>query len=36
MFWDRKKIILIEFLPQGETINAAQYCDILKKLKRAI
>ena len=35
-FWDRKGIILIEFLPQAKTINAARYCETLKQLKRAI
>jgi len=25
VFWDQKGIILIDFLPHGETINAAQY-----------
>ena len=36
VFWDRKGILLIEFLPQGETINALRYCETLKKLRRAI
>lgn len=36
VFWDHKGIILIEYLPQGETINAARYCETLKKLRRAI
>lgn len=36
VFWDRKGIILVEFLPQGETINAQRYCETLKKLKRSI
>lgn len=36
VFWDRKGIILVEFLPHGETINAARYCETLKKLRRAI
>lgn len=36
VFWDHKGIILIEFLPQGETINASRYCETLKKLRRAI
>ncbi|MGR0202337.1 hypothetical protein, partial [Klebsiella pneumoniae] len=29
-------ILLIDFLPQGETINANRYCETLKKLRRAI
>jgi histone-lysine N-methyltransferase SETMAR len=35
-FWDRKGVLLIEFMPTGTTINAASYCEILKKLHRAI
>jgi len=27
---------LVEFLPQGTTINSAVYCETLKKLRRAI
>ncbi|MGR0227456.1 hypothetical protein [Klebsiella pneumoniae] len=29
-------MLLIDFLPQGETINANRYCETLKKLRRAI
>lgn len=36
VFWDRKGVLLVEFLPRGETINAARYCETLKKLRRAI
>lgn len=36
VFWDRKGVILIDSLPQGKTITAAQYCGTLRKLKRAI
>jgi len=36
VFWDRKGILLVDFLPQGSTINAGVYCDTLKKLHRAI
>jgi histone-lysine N-methyltransferase SETMAR len=36
VFWDRKRILLLEFLPQGSTINARVYYDTLKKLRRAI
>jgi hypothetical protein len=35
VFWDRKRVLLTEFLPQGSTINAGLYCDTLKKLRRA-
>ncbi|KAJ4428302.1 hypothetical protein ANN_24320 [Periplaneta americana] len=32
----RKGVLLIEFLPRGETINRETYCQTLKKLRRAI
>jgi len=34
--WDRQGVLLIEFLPQGTTINSAVYCEMLKKLRHAI
>jgi hypothetical protein len=36
VFWDRKGVLLVEFLPQDSTIIAGVYCDTLKKLRRAI
>ena len=36
VFWDRKGILLIEFMAPGTTINAAAYCQTLKRLRRAI
>jgi histone-lysine N-methyltransferase SETMAR len=36
VFWDRKGILLVEFLPQGSTIEAGVYCDTLKKLRYVI
>lgn len=36
VFWDRKGVLLIDFMPTGTTINADAYCETLKKLKRAI
>ena len=36
VFWDRKGILLIDFLPRGETVNAERYCATLQKLRRAI
>ena len=35
MFWDCQGLILIEYMPQGETINSTRYCETLKKLWRA-
>jgi histone-lysine N-methyltransferase SETMAR len=31
-----KGVLLVEFLPQGSTINAGVYCDTLKNLHRVI
>jgi len=36
IFWDRQGVLLVEFLPQGTTINSSVYCEILKKLRCAI
>lgn len=36
VFWDRKGILLVDFLPRGDTINAERYCETLRKLRRAI
>ena len=36
IFWDRQGVLLVEFLPQGTTINSAVYCETLKKLRRAV
>jgi len=34
--WDRQGVLLVEFFPQGTTINSAVYCETLKKMRRAI
>ncbi|XP_069680131.1 histone-lysine N-methyltransferase SETMAR-like isoform X2 [Periplaneta americana] len=36
VFWDRKGILLIDFLPRGGTVNDDRYCETLRKLRRAI
>lgn len=36
VFWDRKGVLLVDFMPAGTTINADRYCETLKKLRRAI
>jgi [histone H3]-lysine36 N-dimethyltransferase SETMAR len=36
VFWDRKGVILIEFLERGATINAERYCQTLTNLRRTI
>jgi len=33
VFWDRKGILLVDFMPPGATINAAAYCDTLTRLR---
>jgi len=33
MFWDRKGVLLVEFLPQGSTINAGVCCNTLQKFR---
>ena len=36
VFWDSSGVLLVDYLPQGQTINALRYSAVLKKLKRAI
>ena len=36
IFWNRQGVPLVEFLPQGTTINSAVYCEMLKKLRCTI
>jgi hypothetical protein len=36
VFWDRKGLLLCEFMPAGTTINASRYCETLKNRHRAI
>ncbi|XP_015433590.1 PREDICTED: histone-lysine N-methyltransferase SETMAR-like [Dufourea novaeangliae] len=36
VFWNRKGVLLVDFMPSGTTINADRYCETLKKLRRAI
>ena len=36
VFWDRKGILLIDFMPPGSTINAAAYCATTTRLRRVI
>jgi len=36
VFWDRKSILLVDFLPPGATVDTATYCDTLTRLRRAI
>lgn len=36
VFRDRTGTLLVDFLPQQDTINAAAYCDTLKRLCQEI
>ena len=36
VFWDRRGILLVDFLTRSETVNAKRYCETLQKLRRAI
>jgi len=36
VFWDRKGVLLVDFLTQGSTINASVCCNTLQKLHRLI
>ena len=36
VFWDRKGVLLVDFMANGNTINADRCCETLKKLRRAI
>jgi hypothetical protein len=36
VFWDRKGVLMVEFMQQGTTIMSEVYCETLKKLCRAI
>jgi transposase len=36
VFWDRKGVLMVEFMQQGTTLTSEVYCETLKKLHRAI
>jgi len=36
VFWDKKGILFVDFMPPGAANNAAAYCDTLTRLRRAI
>lgn len=36
VFWDRRGVLLVDFMPPGHTINSEVYCETLKNLRRAI
>jgi hypothetical protein len=36
VFWYHEGILLTAFQPQGQTVNADSYCNILRKFRKAI
>ena len=36
VFWDRPRVLLVDFMQQGTTVNAATYWTILFKLRCAM
>ncbi|GFT40343.1 mariner Mos1 transposase [Trichonephila clavipes] len=36
VFWDRRGVLLVDFMPSGTTINPGAYCITLRKLRRAL
>ena len=36
VFWDRRNILLVDFLTRVEAVNAERYCETLQELRRAI
>ena len=36
VFWDAQGLILVDFMPKGETINSEAYIETLQKLKTGI
>jgi hypothetical protein len=36
VFWDRRGVLMVEFMQQGTIITSEVYCKTLKKLCRAI
>jgi hypothetical protein len=35
VFWERKRVLMVEFMQQGATIMSKMYCETVKKLQRA-
>jgi hypothetical protein len=36
VFWDHKGVLLVDFLTQGDKVNADRYCDTISRLREAI
>ncbi|GFO21487.1 N-acetylated-alpha-linked acidic dipeptidase 2 [Plakobranchus ocellatus] len=35
-FWDSRRMILLDILPKGESVNADRYCETLDRLRHAV
>ncbi|GBN47867.1 hypothetical protein AVEN_133057-1 [Araneus ventricosus] len=36
IFWNRKGVLLVDFMPKGTRINAYCYCDTLRKVQQGM
>ena len=36
IFWDSEGVLLVDFTPRGQTVNAASFCQTLNRLREAI
>jgi hypothetical protein len=36
VFWDKKRVLVVEFMQEGTTIMSQVYCETPKKLLKAI
>jgi hypothetical protein len=36
VFWDKKRVLMVDFMQQGTTLMSEVYCETLKRLCRAI
>jgi hypothetical protein len=36
VFWDRKGVLMVDFMQQETTVTSEVYCETLKKLHKAI
>jgi hypothetical protein len=32
VFWDKKEVLMVEFMQQGTTVTSEVYCETLKKM----
>ncbi|GFV90273.1 mariner Mos1 transposase [Trichonephila clavipes] len=36
VFWNRRGVLVVDFMPQGTKINSGAYCTTLRKLRRGL